>query len=538
METLTCDVVVVGAGNAALSAALSARERGADVLVLERAPEDERGGNSRFTAGIIRTVFNGVDDLEKLFELNAEDKAKSDFGTYTKEKFYDDLGEITNYRTNPDLAELLVTRSYDSIRWLKEKGVKMQPSYGRQAFNVNGTFKFWGGLAVETWGGGPGLVDNLFEAAKREGIKVLYEARGMKLIHDDEGIHGVIVKHKGVSKEVRAKAVILACGGFEANAEMRTKYLGPGWDMAAVRGTRFNTGDGITMALEAGASPYGNWSGCHAVAWDKNAPEFGDLAVGDGFQKHCYPWGMIVNANGERFVDEGADFRNYTYAKYGKEILNQPGQYAFQIFDKKIIPALRDEYRIREITKYSGNTIEELAHKMRGLHHTMEKGQQWLGWIVIGVVALDLLLIGGKIANKLGYLTLQPDLLHLAKLATPWLIFASAVLPAIIAALGGLRFQSECQRLADRSAVMRVMLKGHGPTAGGRYAEVDALIKRIRHECGAQTPSPPPVVGPVPTDLGSYTHEALRLSERIATDFVHEAAEWSVLYAKELGDPG
>ncbi len=367
MDTLRCDVVVVGAGNAALSAALSARERGADVLVLERAPEDERGGNSRFTAGIIRTVFNGVDDLEKLFELNAEDKAKSDFGTYPKEKFFDDLGEITNYRTNPDLAELLVTRSYETIRWLKEKGVKLQPSYGRQAFNVNGTFKFWGGLAVETWGGGPGLVDNLFEAAKRDGIKVLYEARGIKLIHDDDGIHGVLVKHKGVSKEVRAKAVILACGGFEANAEMRTKYLGPGWDMAAVRGTRFNTGDGITMALEAGASPYGNWSGCHAVAWDKNAPEFGDLAVGDGFQKHCYPWGMIVNANGERFVDEGAHFRNYTYAKYGKEILNQPGQYAFQIFDKKIIPALRDEYRIREITKYSANTIEELAHKMEGV---------------------------------------------------------------------------------------------------------------------------------------------------------------------------
>ncbi|MGY8993160.1 MAG: FAD-dependent oxidoreductase, partial [Rhodospirillales bacterium] len=190
METLTCDVVVVGAGNAAMSSALAAREKGADVLVLERAPEDERGGNSRFTAGIIRTVFNGVDDLEPLFELNAQDKANSDFGSYTVDKFYDDLGEVTQYRTNPDLAELLVTRSYETVRWLVEKGVKMQPSYGRQAFKVDGKFKFWGGLAVETWGGGPGLIDNLYAAAEREGIKVLYDARATKLIHDDDGIHG------------------------------------------------------------------------------------------------------------------------------------------------------------------------------------------------------------------------------------------------------------------------------------------------------------------------------------------------------------
>jgi len=103
--------------------------------------------------------------------------------------------------------------------------------------------------------------------------------------------------------------------GFESNPEWRTRYLGPGWDLAKVRGTRFNTGDGIRMALEIGASPKGNWSGCHAVGWDRNAPEFGDLAVGDGFQKHSYPWGIMLNANGERFVDEGADFRNWKDAE-------------------------------------------------------------------------------------------------------------------------------------------------------------------------------------------------------------------------------
>jgi tricarballylate dehydrogenase len=162
--------------------------------------------------------------------------------------------------------------------------------------------------------------------------------------------------------------VVIACGGFESNAEMRTRYLGPGWELAKVRGTPYNTGDGIRMAMEIGASSYGNWSGCHAVGWDYNAPEFGDLTVGDNFQKHSYPWGIMVNATGRRFVDEGADFRNYTYAKYGRVILNQPNNFAWQVFDKKIIPMLRDEYRIKRVTKQSANTIEELAKKLEGVN--------------------------------------------------------------------------------------------------------------------------------------------------------------------------
>ncbi len=152
-------------------------------------------------------------------------------------------------------------------------------------------------------------------------------------------------------KRIDADAVILAAGGFEANPAWRARYLGPGWDLARVRGTRFNTGDGIRMALDVGAAARGHWSGCHAVGWDANAPEFGDLAVGDGFQKHSYPFGIMVNARGQRFVDEGADFRNYTYAKYGREILLQPGQIAWQIFDAKVTSLLRDEYRIRQVSR-------------------------------------------------------------------------------------------------------------------------------------------------------------------------------------------
>src|SRR6185436_4460758 len=124
------------------------------------------------------------------------------------------------------------------------------------------------------------------------------------------------------------------------------------------------TGDGIRMALQIGASPAGNWSGCHAVGWERNAPEFGDLAVGDQFQKHSYPFSIMVNATGERFVDEGADFRNYTYAKYGRVILEQPGQFAWQIFDRKVTHLLRDEYRIKQVTKVTADTLKELVAKL------------------------------------------------------------------------------------------------------------------------------------------------------------------------------
>ena len=181
---------------------------------------------------------------------------------------------------------------------------------------------------------------------------------------DDDGVKGIRVKREGKTLELKTKAVVLAAGGFQSDPEQRTRYLGPGWELAKVRGTRFNTGDGIRMALAAGAAAAGNWSGCHAVAWERNAPEFGDLAVGDQFQKHSYPWGIYLNAEGKRFVDEGADFRNYTYAKYGRVILSQPGQFAWQIFDAKVKGQLRDEYKIKQVTKRTGNTLEELCKNL------------------------------------------------------------------------------------------------------------------------------------------------------------------------------
>ena len=365
------DVVVVGAGNSAFCAALAAREQGASVIVLERAPQEEAGGNTAFTAGAIRVVYDGVDDLKALMpDLTAQELAITDFGTYTEEQYFDDMGRVTEYRTDPDMCELLVRRSRETLLWMRANGVRFAPIWGRQAFKVDGRFKFWGGLTVESYGGGPGLVQALTAAAGRKGIPVRYGCRAVSLIADDDGIHGVVVREGGRTSEIGAKAVVLAAGGFQANPEWRTRYLGPGWDLAKVRGTRFNTGDGIRMAVDIGAATCGNWSGGHAVGWDRNAPEFGDLDVGDGFQKHSYPFGIMINANGKRFVDEGADFRNYTYAKYGRVILEQPGHFAWQIFDRKVLHLLRDEYRIRRVTRASADTLEELVGKLDDVNAT------------------------------------------------------------------------------------------------------------------------------------------------------------------------
>ncbi|HUF21453.1 MAG TPA: FAD-dependent tricarballylate dehydrogenase TcuA, partial [Burkholderiales bacterium] len=339
------------------------------VIVLERAPEDECGGNPRLTAGAVRFAYDGVAHLRELMpDLSDDEVARTDFGSFTEDQFFDDMARVTENRADPDLVELLVRRSRPTMLWLRDKGLRFAPIYGRQAFKVGGRFKFWGGLTVEAWGGGPGLVEAHVKAAAANGIRIVYAARAMSLLHGDDGVYGLNVRHQGRTRTLRCRAAVLASGGFESNPEWRTRYLGPGWDLAKVRGTRFNTGDGIRMALDAGAAPCGNWSGCHAVGWDRNAPEFGDLAVGDGFQKHSYPFGIMLNAHGERFVDEGADVRNYTYAKYGAVILRQPGQFAWQIFDKKVTNLLRDEYRIRQVTRVTADSLEQLVGKLEDVN--------------------------------------------------------------------------------------------------------------------------------------------------------------------------
>jgi tricarballylate dehydrogenase len=365
----TYDVIVVGGGNAALCAALSARENDATVLLLERAPEDRRGGNSAYTGGGFRMVHHGVETVKSVVpDLSEGEITNTDFGEYTAEQYLDDLGRVTQYYCDPELAETLVLNSTETVQWLHGRGVRFVPRFGRYAFKHEGKFKFFGGTVVEAAGGGRGLVQAEYKAAEKHGVEIRYGTQAIGLIRGSSGVQGVRVRANGVEEEISAKAVVLAAGGFEANREWRTRYLGPGWDMAKVRGTRYNTGDGIRMAIDAGAQPYGQWSGCHSVSWERYAPDFGELDRPITASRNGYPFSIMVNADGKRFVDEGADFRNYTYAKYGRVVLEQPGSYAWHVFDSQVDHLLHDEYRSKGTTKVQADTLEELVARMEDVH--------------------------------------------------------------------------------------------------------------------------------------------------------------------------
>jgi len=362
------DVVVVGKGNAALCAALAARDAGASVIMLEAASIMESGGNSRFAGGVMRFAYDSVRDLAKVTDIPADEVETVDWESNTQDQFYDDLYQVTSFRTDPALSEILVTRSLDGMVWLRGQGARFLPNYRHQSAIVQGKRKFFGRMPLIANGGGPGLVQSLTDTAERKGIRVFYDTRATSVMYDGERVRGIRAKSEGKPVEFQARAVVLACGGFEANPEWRTRYLGPGWELAKVRGTRFNMGDGLKMALDIGACPYGNWSGRHAVSWERYAPEFGDLSLPESSYRHSYPVSLMINTEGKRFVDEGAEFYNYTYAKYGAEVLKQPGQAAWQVFDAKTKPLLRPEYGDKAVTKVIAPTLEALATQMEGLN--------------------------------------------------------------------------------------------------------------------------------------------------------------------------
>lgn len=363
MTGVAKQVIVVGAGNAALCAAISAAESGARVTVLERAPRIARGGNSAFTGGCFRTVYEGADDIARLVpDLTPEERDSSDFGTYDAETFYLDLCRLSGYRADPALIELLVAESLPTLLWMQGQGVRFLPAYGRQSFKVDGRNVFWGGLTIETAGGGMGLVDALFRRAEELGIAIRYDSKVERLLGDRHSVRGVVVN----GEELRGDAVILAAGGYHANTEARVKYLGQGWDLAKVRGSRYNTGNVIQAALDIGARAHGNWSGCHSVFFDAGAADFGDLAFLNQ-QKNYFTLGVVVNLKGERFFDEGSDFRNYTYSKMGAAILKQPGGTGWQIFDSRGIAILPDEYRTPRAARFEAPTLEALADKLEGI---------------------------------------------------------------------------------------------------------------------------------------------------------------------------
>ena len=224
--------------------------------MLEAAPEDESGGNSRFTAGSIRVVYNGVDDIKTLVpDLTPAEIETTDFGTYTADQFFDDMARVTQNRADPDLVELLVTNSFDSLNWMREKGVRFIPIYGRQAFKIDGKFKFWGGLTVESVGGGPGLVAMLTAVGKKARHRhPLFHARRSICLFDGNRVEGVRVRQQ--RRGARTAGANPWCSPAAASRPIRNGARA----ISARAGTsprcaasRFNTGDGIRMALDIGA---------------------------------------------------------------------------------------------------------------------------------------------------------------------------------------------------------------------------------------------------------------------------------------------
>jgi tricarballylate dehydrogenase len=214
--------------------------------------------------------------------------------------------------------------------------------------------------------GGEGLIADHTRVADKLGTEVRYGTRATSLLVDDGRLVGVEIENADGSKQLRAESVIIASGGFEANPEWREKHLGEGWRNAKVRGTPFNTGEMLAAALSIGAAKGGDWSTAHSVQWDAFTPvNESNRELTNRLTRQSYPLGIIVNREGRRFLDEGADFRNYTYAKYGEKILKQPGSVAYQIFDATLRPMLRkEEYDMPGISVVTADSIEELGRAL------------------------------------------------------------------------------------------------------------------------------------------------------------------------------
>ena len=366
MDRNGIQVIVVGAGNAALVAALAVHDQGAKALVLEAANKEERGGNSRFAGATFRFAHHGLDTIVPLLDESSHALIPySAVAPFTEDDYLKDLNDTSSGRAVPELIKTVVDRSYDTMEWMRDKGVRWELSTRKfvkgDQLSTDKPYVLPPGGAVRTVHEGIGLTDNLFAAVEERDIEVWYESPAHELITEGSTIKGVRVRRKDEFIDVYGQ-VILASGGFEANPEMRLRYLGSGWDLVKVRGTRFNKGTILEQALRAGAQSVGHWGGCHATPVSADAPDVGDLEITDATARHSYLYGLLVNKNGERFVDEGEREYLLTYAKTGAAIRAQPHAWGAQIFDQKVLHLLQPRYGTQE--PVVADTIEELADKL------------------------------------------------------------------------------------------------------------------------------------------------------------------------------
>lgn len=304
------DVLVVGGGNAGLCAAISARRAGARVLLLESATKDFRGGNSRHTRDI-RYMHSAATEYVT--------------GPYTEQEFWEDLRQVTGGETNEELARLTIQASADLGDWMAGTGVRWQkPLHGTLHLARSNLFML---------GGGKAMINAYYDKALRLGVEISYEAEVADLeIRDGEFL---FARSNAAREEIRAKALVIAAGGFEANIPWLKEYWGDAADNFIIRGTKHNQGRMLKELFEHGAKPVGNPRGCHAVALDARAPKFDGGIV---TRLDSVPFGIVVNKASKRFYDEGEDFWPKRYAIWGGLIARQPDQIAYSIVDAKALP--------------------------------------------------------------------------------------------------------------------------------------------------------------------------------------------------------
>jgi tricarballylate dehydrogenase len=342
------DVIVVGAGNAALAAAVSAHENGAKVLVLEKAPREMRGGNTHWAGAVLRIAFDDPRELAPL--LPGIEEEYEDFyegiTPYTRQDYHGDLMRVTSGRTDPVLSRILVDNSKDTVFWMNQVGgVKMEPAITVAGVKKGNVVVWPRGLIVRAQHEGVGLSRSWFTTVQKRGIDLRYGSAATELLVDGQGrVSGVKVRDDDGLRAISARSVVLGCGGFEANVQMRTQHIGPLVGAAKVRGTPYNQGDGLRMAMAIGAMPWGQWSGCHATPISADWGDFAPREFTDRSNRLSYHYGLMINRKGRRFVDEGEDGNLFTYAKFGRAILAEPGARGYQIFDSKVLHLLEPRY--------------------------------------------------------------------------------------------------------------------------------------------------------------------------------------------------
>jgi tricarballylate dehydrogenase len=349
------DVLVAGGGNAALCAAISARRAGASVIVLEAAPKFYRGGNTRHT----RNMRCAHDSATEILT-----------GPYTEDEFWDDLLRVTGGHTDEQLARLMIHDSKEMLSWIAEQGVRFQPSLGG-TLSLGRTNSFF-------LGGGRSMLNTLYLTAQRLGVAVEYEAEVVDVEIEDGAFRSAMVARDGERVSVRARALVAACGGFEANIEWLKKYWGAPADNFLIRGTPYNRGTVLKLLLDKGVEPVGDPTQCHAVAIDARAPKFDGGII---TRLDCVVFGIVVNRNAERFYDEGEDIWPKRYAIWGRLVAAQPGQIAYIVFDAKslrlFMPSLYPPVQapnIRELAQKLGLDCDALEKTVSGFNAAVQPG--------------------------------------------------------------------------------------------------------------------------------------------------------------------